>query len=119
MLAHFMTLPAVKGVSKEGLVYAPFHAFFAGTIVSVQTVLLFHFVRELNFHTRHQAAYAAAAPFLRYQHIIDTEVSQPGYVGDMPVRPITDELLLIKIVGGGNNGTGMPFPRTFSRTPEV
>ena len=67
-----------------------------------QTIFFLRSRRGFDEGVGHQAPESSAATLFRNQHAVQSERSQAGNPGKMPVGPVADQPFLIEVVRGGD-----------------
>ena len=80
------------------------HTFLAGPIVLEQAEFFPRSWRRFDDGVGHQAPESSAATLFRNQHAVQSERSQAGNPGKVPVRPVADKPLLIEVMGRWDKG---------------
>jgi hypothetical protein len=100
---HLVTLVPVKPVNAEGFVDASFDAPPARPVIPKQAGFFTRTEIRLDPCGSNQTSDAPATPALGDKHVVQAKPSESRNEGNVTVRPIADELLLIEVVGSGDN----------------
>ena len=95
---------AVVSIGIEGIVSASSNTFKTVDACLVEAEFFFGHRRWLQSQIRHEASEATGTALFGDDQIVHTETSDPGRVCHVSVRPVAHQALLIKVVGGRDQG---------------